>query len=95
MWRCSPLARLPLIGRKCRSMRIIKKGVKPEQVARFECDVCGTIFEEDTDSGAYTTSLSFTNAVALYAIMMFLKKVIRSRKSRSKAYIMLLGKNRR
>ncbi|MGN0598910.1 MAG: hypothetical protein ACI4JK_03350 [Oscillospiraceae bacterium] len=46
-------------------MRIIKKGVKPEQVARFECDVCGTIFEENTDQCGYAVR-GIYNELKLY-----------------------------
>lgn len=46
-------------------MRIIKKGVKPEQVARFECDVCKTIFEENTDQCGYAVR-GLYNELKLY-----------------------------
>lgn len=46
-------------------MRIIKKGVKPEQVARFNCEVCGTIFEENTDQCGYAVR-GLYNELKLY-----------------------------
>ena len=33
-------------------MRIIKKGIKPDWEVRFECSVCGTVFEaNDSEFG--------------------------------------------